>query len=313
MPAKRKKLKTVEELSKHIKELTLLQQITKSIYLVDSETKLLSIIKENLPPLCEMQSIELSCCKRQNSKTVYNYECCQIEENYFIHFCSSKKLSSQQKTFLKKVGRILEKALLRLEQYKELKNNKEQWELAFDTMTIPICLVDLKNRILRTNKTFRKKTKMSKASLLQKNYFATFFKRPDICKCKGLCICGCENAKRRELRHIERQKEFFEISQQMITQNKNQQLKLVILRDITEQIKMEKQIANSAQSVELGIISSSIAHELNNPIGGIMVLLQTLLVEHPKSHFTNDLNEMSLAIHRCSHIINQLLNVNRQT
>jgi len=110
---------------------------------------------------------------------------------------------------------------------------------------------------------------------------------------------------------VDGQEKVFEISLQKVLQNPENEIQLVILRDITEQIKIEHKIAQSAKSAELGIISSSIAHELNNPIAGIHALLQTLQIQKQDADLNKDLKEMFMAIQRCSHIINQLLNIHR--
>ena len=94
-----------------------------------------------------------------------------------------------------------------------------------------------------------------------------------------------------------------------LLETRKKTIQLVILRDITKQTQMEYKIALSAKSAELGIISSSIAHELNNPIAGVQALLQTLQIQDKNNNLSEDLKEMSLAIQRCSHIIDQLLNI----
>ncbi len=196
-------------------------------------------------------------------------------------------------------------SLNRLEQYNQLKNKKEQWELAFDTISTPLCLTDMNNYILRTNKTFRDKTHLSKDKLLQKNYFQVFFRSP----AKHSIVSTNENKKRIK-RILNNKEECFEISVQKISLSNEPPIQLVIFRDITEQIKIEKKIAKSAQAMELGIISSSIAHELNNPIGGIHALLQILQINNKNNpELADDLKEMSLAIQRCMQIIHRLLHV----
>ena len=145
---------------------------------------------------------------------------------------------------------------------------------------------------------------MSKTDLLQKNYFTVFFGRKD-----SITPSQTSKVKRREKLLVNEKNSVFEISCQKVSQNTDNEIQLVILRDITEQIEVEHKIAQSAKSAELGIISSSIAHELNNPIAGILAILQTLQIEQLDSTLNEDIKEMSLAIQRCNHIINQLLSI----
>ncbi|MDE0119319.1 MAG: PAS domain S-box protein [Bdellovibrionales bacterium] len=309
MPNIRKKTKTVEELIKTKDQLASLKKTLSSIYMSCSEEHLPLLISKELPHLCQVDEIELSTRKPITKRTnhIYSHSFTYLNKNYFIHFYKAAGVTKKDKWLLKKVGQTLEATLIRIEEDKQLNIDKEQWELAFDTIAIPICLTDLKGNILRTNKTFREKTRMSKIELLQKNYFTVFFKRPNnINKLKFQ-----QKNKRREKYIVNGQEKIVEISLQKVPQNTRNEIQLVILRDITEQIKMEHKIAQSAKAAELGIISSSIAHELNNPIAGIQTLLQTLHMENKNPHLTDDLKEMSLAIQRCHHIIHQLLNVHR--
>lgn len=303
---RRKKNKNVKELKEKKIQLESLKNIMTTIHMSSSEEELNLIIKEKLPGLCQVDSIKFSSHEKKIKKTKYTYSYSFIygTEEYFIHFHKADGITVKEKWLLKKTGQVLESTLIRIEQHKQLKISKEQWELAFDTIATPICLTDLQGNILRTNKTFREKTKMSKADLLQKNYFTVFFGKQD-----NMTDPQSSKEKRREKLSNKGKEEIFEISRQKISQNRENEIQLVILRDITEQIKIEHKIAQSAKSAELGIISSSIAHELNNPIAGIYALLQTLQMQKPDKNLNEDLKEMSLAIQRCSHIINELLNI----
>ncbi len=306
MSRPRKKNKSIEELVEKRDQLESLKKILVTIYASPSIEDLNIVIRKKLPSLCQVDSIELSS-QEQNykkSKYTYSYAFKYKEENHFIFFYKTTGIKSTEKWLLKKVGQALEFYIIRMVKQEELKIDKEQWELAFDTIATPICLTDLKGNILRTNKTFREKTKMSKADLLQKNYFYIFFGRKD-----NTNHSQSGKGKRRETLSDEGKEYIFEISCQKILQNTENEIQLVILRDITEQTEIENKIAQSAKAAELGIIASSIAHELNNPIAGIQALLQTLQMEQSDEALNEDIEEMSIAIQRCGHIINRLLNI----
>ncbi len=309
MPYNRKKPESAEELIKKKAQLVSLKKIVMAIGLCNSEEELKLIAEKELLGFCQVDSIVFQSSRPslKNSKYIYNYSFTYNNNTYFILFKKEQGISKTEKWLLKNTGKALESAIIRLEQQKKLKSNKEQWELAFDTIATPICLTNLQGNILRTNKTFREKTKMSKPELLQKNYLTVFFGT------KETSLKQQSNTKkiRKKRRLTNGNEETFEISVQKILQNTETEVILVILRDITEQIKVENQIAESAKSAEMGIISSSIAHELNNPIAGIQALLQNLQMQNPDKSINEDIKEMSLAIQRCNHIINKLLNIHR--
>lgn len=306
MSRTRKKNKSIEELIEKRKQLESLRKAITAIYMSSSEEELNLVISKTLPGLCQVDSIELLSQQKKykKSKYIYCYSFEYKDQNYFIVFHKAGGIKGTEKWSLKKTGQALENHITYIEKLKELKITKEQWELAFDTIATPICLTDLQGNILRTNKTFREKTKKSKTELLQKNYFTAFFNRKD-----SITHSSSGKTTRREKLSINGKENIFEISRQKVTQNTDNEIQLIIIRDITKQTEIEHKIAQSAKSAELGIISSSIAHELNNPIGGIHALLQTLQMEPSDEALNEDIEEMSTAIQRCSHIINQLLNI----
>lgn len=318
MPYLKRKTRTAETPAEKKENLAKLEKAITDIYLAHSERTLACLIEEDLPQQCGVDRITLTLTSttpikliKKTTKT-YIYPCCCNDNNYLISFYKRTGLAKVKKSFLRQVGKALEVRLNQMEQYNSIKNKKEQWELAFDTITAAICLTDLQNRILRTNKTFRHKTQLSKKELLQKNYFSIFF-GTDTNEQPPKPGSGKKRFQRTvQLANGNPQQEFFEVLAQKISPAGEYEVQLVILREITEQIQIEKKIAQSAQSAELGIISSSIAHELNNPIGGINSLLQILQMKHKeKDTLADDLKEMSLATQRCLDIIHQLLNVHR--
>ena len=54
---------------------------------------------------------------------------------------------------------------------------------------------------------------------------------------------------------------------------------------------------------ELGIISSSIAHELNNPLAGISAALDVLLLDELSYETTSELKEMKNVVYRCRNLV----------
>ena len=88
---------------------------------------------------------------------------------------------------------------------------------------------------------------------------------------------------------------------------------MLLFKDITEQRKMENQLLETSKMAELGIIGSSIAHELNNPIAGMTSFLQLIKMDlSPKDDCWEDISEMELAAKRCKEIIENLLGFARK-
>lgn len=84
--------------------------------------------------------------------------------------------------------------------------------------------------------------------------------------------------------------------------------KLLIFRDITEQLRLERRILESSKLAEIGTIASSIAHELNNPLGGMLSFVQLIRNDlKPEDPLFKDIIAMEEATLRCRDIIRNLL------
>lgn len=65
--------------------------------------------------------------------------------------------------------------------------------------------------------------------------------------------------------------------------------------------------SSSPSSEELGIITSSIAHELNNPLGGISGALDVILLDEHSSDIKQRLYEMKAGVARCKKLVETFL------
>jgi len=87
-----------------------------------------------------------------------------------------------------------------------------------------------------------------------------------------------------------------------------------IVRDVTEQHELERQIVQADKMASLGQLAGGVAHELNNPLGGILMnanlLMETLA---PESEGYADLKRIEEDAVRCERIIKNLLDFSRQS
>ncbi len=229
-----------------------------------------------------------------------------------ILFLKDKKFSLKEKKYLDKVGKKIIICCDKLIQLERSEHLKHQWDSTFNSISTPICLTDESFNITKSNTLFSNSINMSGPELVGKNVFKTFFGTKNISFKAG-----------KEDNHfsalVQKGVKTFDVQCQLITHKNTSTLfrpkkYLIVFRDITENSKLEKKIFESAKLAELGTIGSSIAHELNNPLAGILAFVQLIKNDLPDdSLFAEDINEMEQAGLKCKSIVENLLGFSRKT
>jgi two-component system NtrC family sensor kinase len=86
----------------------------------------------------------------------------------------------------------------------------------------------------------------------------------------------------------------------------------VILRDVTEERLMQERLLQSEKMVSVGQLVSGVAHELNNPLTGIMGFAQLLLGREQDERTRQDVETILSEADRASKIVQNLLSFARR-
>ena len=87
---------------------------------------------------------------------------------------------------------------------------------------------------------------------------------------------------------------------------------VVILRDVSEERLMQERLLQSEKMVSVGQLVSGVAHELNNPLTGIMGFSQLLLERGPDERTRSDVETIYAEAERASKIVQNLLSFARR-
>ena len=87
---------------------------------------------------------------------------------------------------------------------------------------------------------------------------------------------------------------------------------IAVYRDITEQRKAEEQLAVTSRLASIGEMVSGVAHEINNPLTGILGYAQLLQEEDIPENIKKDLGKISSEAKRTAKIVQNLLSFARQ-
>ena len=220
----------------------------------------------------------------------------------------SKNLTDREQELLEEISEITSLSLNRILQLEASESLKKQWDATFDAIFNPLCLVNESMEILRTNKAFSNATQKSFKSLLGENALRVFFKdNPEVWQTPPPINLKMQIQSKGDGK-------FYSLMiHDLGFKIDRHSMHLLLIKDITDEMKLERQIREKSKLVELGTIGSSIAHELNNPLAGMLSYLQLLLMDEPKESETyEDLKEMEQATLRCRDIVLSLLGFSRK-
>ncbi|MBO8138194.1 MAG: GAF domain-containing protein [Desulfotomaculum sp.] len=197
--------------------------------------------------------------------------------------------------------------------YEEVLRGKREWEETFAAVIDPIYLIDLSFNVIRSN---NRDLPFSSNLCVQ---------RDSGCKCyqviwgrKNKCshclleevVKTGEAAKRR----VQASGHVLDVYYYPVFNNKNKIYAVIHhIQDVTEKIKMEAQLVQSAKLAAIGEMAAGVAHELNSPmtviIGTAQMMLKEMEKDHPRAEFLKDVINSGL---RCKRIIQNLLTFSRQ-
>lgn len=184
---------------------------------------------------------------------------------------------------------------------------KKQWVETIDALIDPLMLVDKDYKIIRSNLAMASLTELPVTEVVGKTCYKLFANRDNPCP-------GCvmqEAISNKSSRNWEMQvgERFYEVTSQPLKNSKDEVTGTVqIYHDRTETKNLQDKIVQQEKLASIGLLSSGVAHEINNPLGGILVFSQMLLKELDKdSPHYKDVVEIEAATQRCKAIVSSLL------
>ena len=225
-------------------------------------------------------------------------------EEYTVCFFKGDRraFKKQDLNFFGKLAEALQINLNRYNNLLLLQQSERLFDLAFHSSPHPIIIIDNDYQIYQANLAAEQKADESKDNL--KCYELLFGRRKP---CNG-CSLGSKFQIQQDVKTYGVQSNKFSNS---IDSDRNYWIHFY--EDISEQKALESKFQQTARLSELGLISSSIAHELNNPLGGILSYLQIMKMELPPAHpFLSDVGILTDTANRMKKHIEDLLLFSRK-
>lgn len=209
-----------------------------------------------------------------------------------IYFAKlNQAFKKKDEVFLLQLSEIVSIKINQITNYADLLVTRSQWQQTFKAIKHQVTIVDVNFNLLNNN--------FSSHQSSQKCY-ELLFNADSPCE-------GCHLGKKFQL---QKNNEWFNITSQKIkTQDQKLETFINIYQNVTEQKTIEVKILEKTKLSDLGILAGSLAHELNNPLAGIITFLQLILSDPdntPKETIT-DIEDLLNAALDCKHVIESIL------
>lgn len=217
------------------------------------------------------------------------------------------ELSQQQNVDLRRLNTDLEERVQ--QRTLMLSHAKRDWELTFDTIDSPLAVVQVDGLVVRrANRSAARVSGRDLTMLSTKPTCHQFiFGRDE--KCVG-CPLGpmLHEPTSTEITHGERT---YVVSLYPMV---DEPVAVCSYRDVTEERSMTRRVIENEKMIAIGNLAGGVAHEINNPLGGILAFSQLMTRDHGRS--TADLESLALieeSALRCKRIVESLLKFSRRS
>jgi two-component system NtrC family sensor kinase len=195
-----------------------------------------------------------------------------------------------------------------------LKENAETLHSLFEGISDPLALVNPDCSLEITNQAYREWAARGVSAVFAKKC------HPDECEPDTLCpACFLEKLKREKAAVSEYWEgeggKFYYIHLYPIFDDGGDVVKAVhYVKDITDKTQMEQQMRRAEKLAALGQLSAGLAHEINNPVGGIRLCFNNLMTtEMDKETQKMHVDVINSGLARIQEIIGQLLDFSKKS
>jgi PAS domain S-box-containing protein len=160
----------------------------------------------------------------------------------------------------------------------ELTMSKNKLEAIFNGIASPVCLIDIDYTIQEANAATGTFFGNNRDDLIGKKCYRAFFNRTRPCVfCKAL---DCHHSGVVQETEAEVSEKIYSFQFHNVKVPENSKIVFIeIINDITEQKNLQEELVRTEKMAGIGTLAAGIAHELNNPLAGILGTAEIMLTE----------------------------------
>jgi PAS domain S-box-containing protein len=193
--------------------------------------------------------------------------------------------------------------------FRQISRSQKWWQNIIDAITDYLFVLDKEYKILRTNKAFAGLFGKEPADIIMKPYYELYGQQEPH-EWSELP----EDNSSPEPRSVERQinGSVYLISSFPIFYDEHDAV-VYIMKDITETRRLKDQVYHLDKLSSLGTLTSGVAHEINNPLTGIIGYTEMMLMKNENEKSKKYLQNVYDSAIRCKRIVENMLTFSRQT
>lgn len=215
-----------------------------------------------------------------------------------IYFAKNQRpFNKQQESFLLQINEIVSIKINQLLKYSNLLITRSQWQQTFNAIRYPVVIMNKNYDYITSNQ-----SDLEDNHRTHQKCYEVMFGRNSPCQ-------NCKLGEKFEFKDPATGRWYYVTSQSLKAYYEDSENLIHIYQDVTEQKNIETQIIEKTKLTDLGILAGSLAHELNNPLGGIITFLQLLKddLENRDADLKNDIQDLLNSAIDCKHIIQMIL------
>jgi PAS domain S-box-containing protein len=195
---------------------------------------------------------------------------------------------------------------------KKIRQSKRNLEAIFDGIRDQLSIQAPDYRILRVNRAVVENHQTTFEKLIDQKCYEAYFKRSQPCeKCPVSVTIETKHPAASIMKGSGDNTTFQVFSYPILDENGNLLSAIEYTKDITEEQRLQEQLIQSEKLAGIGILASGVAHEINNPLSGIIGMAEIALEEEDPTKNESYLKDILSCAQRISGIVNALRSYSR--
>jgi len=222
---------------------------------------------------------------------------------------STKKIDLGEESFYQMIFRDLTDQR-KLE--KKIRQSKRNLEAIFDGIRDQLSIQAPDYQILRVNRAVIERYQTTFEKLINQKCYEAYFQRSQPCeKCPISITIETKQPATSIMKSSENNTTMQVFSYPILDEKGNLLSAIEYVKDITEEQRLQEQLIQSEKLAGIGILASGVAHEINNPLSGIIGMAEIALEEEDPTKNESYLRDILNCAQRISEIVKGLRSYSR--